>query len=247
MSIENERDLEALRLIGAIVRDVLGHVSGGLVPGVTTSELDRMAAEALRARGAKSAPQHCYKFPGAVCISVNEELAHGIPGDRVLREGDLVNIDVSAVKDGYFADTGSSFIVGQGSAKKQRLLEATRRALAEACAAARHGAPLSAIGHAIENVARESSFAVIRNLGSHGVGRSLHEAPEFIPGFYDPNEKRVLKKGMVITIEPFLTTGPTMVREERDGWTLSIPRPHLGAQFEHTMVITEDAPILMTA
>src|SRR5262249_37916087 len=149
---------------------------------------------------------------------------------------DLVNIDVSAELDGFFADTGGSFIIPPESDVKKQLCLATKRALKAAMKEARAGRLISGIGKAIEKEARRSELTVIENLGSHGVGRALHEEPEFIPGFYDPKDKRVLKKGQVITIEPFLSTGAREVFDKGDGWTLVTSKRHLTAQYEHTLV-----------
>ncbi|MCA2959339.1 MAG: type I methionyl aminopeptidase [Silvanigrellales bacterium] len=246
MSIGDEHDIEALRRIGAIVASALEHMRREARPGMTTRELDLLGEAFLMRHGARSAPKLTYNFPGTTCISVNHEVAHGIPGERVLREGDLVNIDVSAEKDGYFGDTGASFVLCASRPNLERLLQATREARDAGIAAARHGARLSDIGKAVEKVARKHGYVVIRNLGSHGVGRALHEEPKHIPNHFDPSERRILSKGMVITIEPFLTTGPDTAKDAGDGWTLQLPRSHRGAQFEHTIVITEDAPLVMT-
>lgn len=246
MTIGGEHDIHALRRIGAIVASALEHMRRQALPGMTTRELDDLGAAFLTKHKARSAPKLTYNFPGTTCISVNHEVAHGIPGNRVLREGDLVNIDVSAEKDGYFGDTGASFVLGATRPQLERLLQATREARDAGMAAARHGAKLSDIGKAVEKVARKYGYVVIRNLGSHGVGRALHEEPKHIPNHFDPAEKRVLSKGMVVTIEPFLTTGPDTAKSASDGWTLQLPRNHRGAQFEHTIVVTEEAPLVMT-
>jgi methionyl aminopeptidase len=201
----------------------------------------------LEREGARSAPQLTYDFPGATCISINEEAAHGVPGDRVIRAGDVVNIDVSAELDGYFADTGGTGVVPPSSTLKNRLCHATRQALAAAMQAARASAPLNGIGAAIERTAKQHRFRIIENLGSHGVGRALHEAPDHIPGYRAPRDRRVLTEGMVITIEPFLSTSSRQVTEGDDGWTLLADPGNLSAQYEHTMIITRGAPVVVTA
>ena len=207
MSIESEADLVALKKIGRIVANCLQTMGKALEPGMTTRELDEIGRKFLEFHGARSAPQLTYNFPGATCISVNEEAAHGIPGNKVLAVSDLVNIDVSAELGGYFADTGGSFIIPPESNLKRNLCIATQQALELAMNEARAGRRLNGIGRAIETHALRSHLTVIENLGSHGVGRALHEAPGFIPGFYDPKDKRVLKENQVITVEPFLSTG----------------------------------------
>jgi methionyl aminopeptidase len=246
MSIETEADLIALKKIGQIVANCLQTMGKALEPGITTRELDEIGRKFLELHGARSAPRLTYNFPGTTCISVNEEAAHGIPGDKILRASDLVNIDVSAELDGYFADTGGSFIIPPESDLKKNLCLATKRALKAAMKEAQAGKFINAIGRAIELEARRSRLTVIENLGSHGVGRALHEEPGFIPSYYDPKDRRVLKEGQVITIEPFLSTGAREVFDTGDGWTLATHKKHLTAQYEHTMVITKGHPLIMT-
>jgi len=246
MSVESEADLVALRRIGRIVANCLQTMGRALEPGMTTRELDEIGRKYLEFHGARSAPKLTYNFPGTTCISVNEEAAHGIPGSKTLRASDLVNIDVSAELDGYFADTGGSFIIPPESELKKHLCLATKRALKLAMKEACAGKLISGIGRAIELEARRSRLTVIENLGSHGVGRALHEEPEFILGYYDPRDKRVLKENQVITIEPFLSTGAREVFDTGDGWTLATSKRHLTAQYEHTMVITKGQPLIMT-
>ncbi len=246
MSIETEAELAGLRRIGRIVANCLQLMGKALEPGVTTRELDEIGRNFLELHGARSAPRLTYNFPGTTCISVNEEAAHGLPGERKLQAADLVNIDVSAELDGFFADTGGSFVIPPHSDLKLKLCAATKRALESAMNEARAGKFLSGIGRAIEREAKRSGFTVIENLGSHGVGRALHEEPGFIPGYFDPNDKRILKLNQVITIEPFLSTGARQVFEVGDGWTLATAARHLTAQYEHTMVITNGRPLIMT-
>lgn len=246
MTIETEDDVVALQRIGRIVSSVLHRMLDAAEPGMTTRELDALGARWLAEHGARSAPQLAYDFPGATCISINEEAAHGIPGDRVIRPGDVLNIDVSAELDGYFADTGGTRVVPPGNPQKTRLCHATRTALEAAMKHARAGQPISGIGAAIERTAKTHGFKVIENLGSHGVGRALHEAPEHIAGYFDPSDRRVLREGMVITIEPFLSTKSRVVNEAADGWTLVGVPGNLSAQYEHTMIITKGEPLVVT-
>lgn len=246
MSIQNENDLIALRKIGRIVAQCLQYMGSKLEPGITTRELDQLGHVFLEKHGARSAPKLTYNFPGTTCISVNEEAAHGIPGNKVLAAGDLVNIDVSAELGGYFADTGGSFVIPPESNVKRNLCLVTKRALDMALQAATAGQPLNSIGKAIEKEALRNNLTVIENLGSHGVGRALHEEPGFIPGYYDPKDKRILKENQVITIEPFISTGAREVYETGDGWTLTTGKRYLTAQYEHTLVITKGKPLIMT-
>lgn len=246
MTIDSEQDLEGLKRIGKIVANCLQLMGNSIEPGMSTRELDELGEKYLSEQGARSAPRLVYNFPGSTCISINHEVAHGIPGDYRIVAGDLVNIDVSAELNGYFGDTGGSFIVPPESRVKRHLCDSTRRALEAAMLVARAGQPLNSIGRAIEETAKHHKLKIIRNLGSHGVGRALHEAPEFIAPYYDPRDKRILKEGMVITIEPFLSTGAEEVLEANDGWTLYTNKKFLSAQYEHTMVITKGAPLIMT-
>jgi len=246
MTIETEDDVVALKRIGRIVSQVLHEMLDTAEPGMTTRELDALGARLLEKHGARSAPQLTYDFPGATCISINEEAAHGIPGDRVIRPGDVLNVDVSAELGGYFADTGGTRVVPPSNPLKTRLCHATRTALEQAMKQARAGQPISGIGAAIQRTAKTYGFRIIENLGSHGVGRALHEEPEHIPGYFDPADKRVLKEGMVITIEPFLSTKSRRVAETSDGWTLVGVPGNLSAQYEHTLIITQGEPIVVT-
>lgn len=245
MTIDSENDLEALKRVGRVVATVLKRMLEAMEPGMTTRELDDFGAALLEREGARSAPRLTYDFPGATCISINEQAAHGVPGERVIRPGDVVNIDVSAELDGYFADTGGTGIVPPSSDLKNRLCHATRQALESAMRVARAGAPLNGIGAAIERTAKQHRFRIIENLGSHGVGRALHEAPD-IPGCRAPRDRRVLEEGAVITIEPFLSTKSRHVTEAEDGWTLLAQPGNLSAQYEHTLILTRGAPLVVT-
>jgi methionyl aminopeptidase len=246
MTIESSADVAALQRIGRIVSLVLHEMLNAIEPGMTTAELDAIGERLLARQGARSAPRLTYGFPGATCISVNEEAAHGVPGGRVIETGDLVNVDVSAELDGYFADTGGTKIVPPATPLKAKLCHAARLALSSAVNAARAGSPISGIGRAIENVADTYRFRVIRNLCGHGVGRTIHEEPSQIPGYFDPLDRRILREGMVIAIEPFLSTKSREVSESKDGWTLAGTPGNLSAQFEHTLIVTRNAPIVVT-
>lgn len=246
MTIDSHEDVAALKRIGRIVSLVLQRMLEAAQPGMTTAELDQLGERLLAEHGAQSAPRLTYDFPGATCISINEEAAHGIPGERVIQAGDVLNVDVSAELDGYFADTGGTIVVPPSTPLKTRLCHAARTALAEAMKQARAGRPINGIGRAIERTAKGYKFRVIENLGSHGIGRALHEEPEHILGYFDPSDRRVLEDGMVITIEPFLSTKSRIVKEGADGWTLSGAPGNLSAQYEHTMIITKGEPIVVT-
>ena len=246
MSIEGPEDLEGLRRAGRAVAEARDAMLAEVQPGVSTAELDEVGRAVLDRHGARSAPQLAYDFPGCTCISVNSALAHGIPSrTTVLREGDLVNIDVSAELDGYWADTGASAPVGAVAPRLRNLLWATRIAQREGMQAARAGARLHAIGAAVERRARRHGFRVVDNLGGHGVGRNIHEQPH-VPNVFDRRNTLRLWEGLVLTIEPFLTTRAREVIEDDDGWTLRTPDGSVGAQFEHTFVVTRGEPIVLT-
>jgi methionyl aminopeptidase len=247
MSIKGPEDIEALKRIGAIVAEARDTMGRRVRAGITTAELDDAGREVMMKHGARSAPQLAYGFPGWTCISVNDALAHGIPSkDVVLRDGDLVNIDVSAELGGYWADTGASFAVGRVPARSEALLRATKQALRDALEQARAGRPLREIGRAVEARARKHGLKVIENIGGHGVGRFIHEEPG-VSNTYEPKDKTMLREGMVIAIEPFLTLGARIVVQDADGWTLRTPDKTLGAQFEHSIIVTRGEPIVLTA
>ncbi len=246
MSISSIEDLNQLKAIGAIVARCLDHMSKKLEPGMSTLELDEIGKTYLDLHGAKSAPKLVYNFPGTTCISLNHEAAHGIPSAaKKLRAGDLINIDVSAEKNGYFADTGGSFIIPPVTPVKKKVCEVAMSTMWKGIEACVHGNKLNEIGRAMENEARANGLSVIRNLCSHGVGRWLHEAPDQILGYYDKKDRRVLQEGTVITIEPFVSNGARNVVDSGDGWTLVNPG-HFTAQYEHTIVITRGKPMIMT-
>lgn len=246
MTIETQQDIVCLKIIGKIVSDTLKLMMKEAKPGMTSYELDEIGRAYLEKFNAKSAPKFTYNFPGTTCISINEAIAHGIPDNTVLKEGDIINIDVSAELDGYYADTGGSFVLGKSTDIQKKVMKATREALNAAIAVATAGAPINLIGKAIEKVARKYNLKIIENLGSHGVGRSLHEEPTFIAPYFDPDDRRVLKEGQVITIEPFLSTKTTWVDEALDGWTLLTDKGNVAAQYEHSMIITKHKPIILT-
>lgn len=247
MIVKTEADLEGLKKIGKIVANCLQYMIRVTEPGMTTKELDDLGGAFLERFGARSGPVLVYNFPGHTCISLNHEAAHGVPSaNKVIRAGDLINIDVSAEFKGFYSDNGGSFIVPPSKPKEELLLKATRQALESAISIVKAKAPINLIGLQVEKVAEEYGFSIIENLGSHGVGKSLHEEPEFIAAYYDHSDTRRLKEGQVITIEPFLSTGARSVEEEGDGWTLSTPAHYRTAQFEHSMVVLKDRALILT-
>lgn len=245
MSIESDKDLYALKRIGRVVALALSEMRQQLQPGMTTSELDDIGQAVLNRHGARSAPQLVYGFPAATCISLNDEAAHGIPGNRIIRAGDLVNMDVSAELAGYFADAALTIVVPPASTLKRNLCHCAQRAQRQAIAAAQAGRPINVIGQAAERAARQGGFHVISELTGHGVGRNIHEEPS-VPSFYAPWARQRLTEGLVITVEPFLSTGAKRVITDPNGWTLKTPDGSLSAQYEHTIVVTRGQPIIVT-
>tara|TARA_R110002126_G_scaffold46060_1_gene129887 strand:+ start:266 stop:1018 length:753 start_codon:yes stop_codon:yes gene_type:complete len=246
MTITKQDELDGLKVIGRIVADTMQTMAKALEPGMTTRELDEIGRAFLERAGAVSAPLACYDFPGTTCISVNEEIAHGIPSDRVIAAGDLVNIDVSASKNGFFADTGASFQVPPLTKTVTRLCRDGRRAMQIGIAQVGSNRPLAGIGNAIGRFASARGYTLIRNLASHGVGRSLHEYPEEIATWPNRHDKRRINKGLVLTVEPFLSKGGQWADDGDDGWTLySEPRAPV-VQYEHTVVATDRGPIIVT-
>ena len=246
MTIEREDQLDGLKRIGLIVGRTLEAMRRAAEPGMTTAELDAIGAQALELAGAKSAPKTTYNFPGATCISVFPAIAHGIPGSQVLRAGQLVNIDVSAEKDGYFADTGASFVLHGRDAKLDALCRDGRKALQIGIDAVRVGGALNAPGIAIEEFARKHRYTLIRNLASHGVGGALHEDPGEIPTWRDMSERRRINEGLVFTLEPFLSTGASWAVDSKDGWTLFADKIAPTVQYEHTLVATRHGVVITT-
>lgn len=247
MTIDNDNDLEALKKIGGIVARTLASMGKALEPGMTTRELDGIGRTLLEAEGAQPAPALTYGFPGATCVSVFPDIAHGIPGDRVLKAGDLVNIDVSAELNGYFADTGSSFIMPPGTPRIERLARDGKRAMWAGVNSVRAGAKLGDIGRAVQHFADKNGYTLIRNLASHGVGRGLHEEPTSIATWDDPSERRRIHEGMVFTIEPFLSLGSEWAVDGDDEWTLRADTGRPTVQFEHTLVATKRGAMVLTA
>jgi methionyl aminopeptidase len=246
MSIQTDEELQGLKRVGGIVALALEEMRKHLKAGMTTRELDEIGQRFLRKHKARSAPKLTYNFPGATCISINDEVAHGIPGDRAIQPGDLVNIDVSAELNGLFADTGATFPVSPVSDLQRRLCAAARRALRKAVAVVRTDAKFNRIGRIIEDEAHESGFEVIHNLYGHGVGRGLHEEPEEVANFYDVQDQRQMTEGLVFTIEPMLTTGARLAVEDRNGWTMRTEDGSLIVQYEHTVVATKRGALLLT-
>ncbi|GGH51660.1 methionine aminopeptidase [Paenibacillus silvae] len=245
MIAKTEEDFNGLKEIGRIVASIRDTLVERTVPGITTKELDDLAGEMFKKEGAISAPKSEYDFPGYTCISVNEEVAHGIPGNRVIQEGDIVNIDVSGSKNEYFADTGISFVVGQGEEILTKICEVVKLAFEAGLKKANPGSKKSGIGKAVFLTARQHGLTVIRNLTGHGVGRAIHEAPDHIYNYNDTSDDELLKEGMVIAFEPFISTSEEEVYQKGDGWTFATKNSYV-AQIEHTIILSKKGPIIIT-
>jgi methionyl aminopeptidase len=246
MCVESAQDLQGLIKIGKIVGLTLRTMQDQIKPGMTTKQLDLIGWHVLQQHGAQPAPFLTYRFPGVTCISVNDEAAHGIPGPRVIRAGDLVKIDVSAELNGYFADAAITVPVLPVAPEHQRLCDCAKAAFEAAAGVARSGAPINQLGRAAETITRQYGYQIIRDLPGHGVGRALHEAPN-VPTFYQRQATQQLTEGLVITIEPHVAAGSARIVTEADGWTLRTQDRSFAAAYEHTVVITQDRPMLVTA
>lgn len=246
MSIRTQQQFAKLRAIGRIVRLALDRTAAAVRPGITTAELDEIGARVLAEHGAESAPPKVYGFPGALCISVNEEAIHGIPGLRVLQAGDLVKLDLVAEKDGFFADAAITVTAGPASVTAQELARCAESAFWLGAKAAVAGNRVFDIGRAVENETRRCGFHVMRDLCGHGVGQTIHEAPT-IPNYHDARFRQRLTEGLVITIEPILAAGSGRGVQAKDGWTVVTADRSWSAHYEHSVVITKGAPILLTA
>jgi methionyl aminopeptidase len=246
MSIETDEDWAGLREVGRIVRLTLEALAAAVRPGITTGDLDALAAGIIAEHGARSAPQMVYRFPGTVLISINDEVVHGIPGPRCLQAGDVVKLDVTLEKQGYMGDAARTVVVEGGAALATRLAACAESAFARALDVARVGARVNEIGRAVDREIRRCGFAVAQGLTGHGIGRTIHEPPT-VANQFDPSQHDVLTEGLVITIEPMVTAGSGRVLTGADGWTVRTADGSLAAHYEHTLVIGRGAPVLLTA
>lgn len=215
--------------------------------GMTTKELDEYGGRILEQLGAKSAPYVTYKFPGYTCISVNNVICHGIPNDLVLAEGDLINIDVSAELNGFFSDNGNSFVLGEDIHQHQKLVDASKEILHKAIHSIKGGVKIADIGHLIETEAKKRGYTVIKNLGGHGIGRGLHEAPDELLNYKNRFDQRRFRKNSVVAIETFIATHSTYADTLSDGWTMVGNKGGFMAQHEHTIMVTDGEPMILTA
>jgi len=247
MSITKEAELTGMKKASEAVALTLKEMCNYAQPGITTKQLDEYGAKLLASFGARSAPYLTYRFPGYTCISVNNEFCHGVPSSkRILQEGDLINIDVSAELNGFYSDNGNSFVLGEDINHHQKLVDASKQILHKAIYNIKGGVRISDIGGLIEAEAKKLGFKVIKNLTGHGVGRSLHEEPSEIANFRDPYNHARFKKNGVVAIETFISTTSTYAETGSDGWTMVGDKGGFMAQHEHTIVVTEGTPIILT-
>lgn len=246
MTIRTEQEMQSMQAVGRVVRQALEAMRRAVRPGVSTAELDEVAHGVFESHGARSAPKLVYNFPGHTCISVNDEIVHGIPGARVLQEGDLLKLDVTAEMNGFMADAACTVPVGKGSPEALRLVRCAQAAFRDAMKVARVGARACDVGRVIERTARLQGFNTIRELCGHGIGRTIHEPPT-MPNYFDPGCRDVLREGMVVAIEPMVSAGSRRSVMDRDGWTVRTSDGSLAAHYEHTVVITRGRPIFLTA
>ncbi len=245
ITIKNDREIEKMRAAGHIVAKCHQAVEAAIAPGVTTADLDALVRDIVKEEGAIASFLGYNGFRGNICASVNEEIVHGIPGDRVLQEGDIISVDIGAILNGWHGDSAWTYGVGEISDEAKRLLADTEESLNIGLAAARAGNRLGEIGYAIEQFAAPRGYGIVRGYGGHGIGRRMHEDPH-VPNYGERTWGPVLRKGMTLAIEPMLTLGTDDTIELEDGWTVISADRSLSAHFEHTVAITEGDPIVLT-
>lgn len=245
MTIDSKGDLLGMRRVGRVVAETLRAMQAAVEPGITTHALDKVAELIFRRHGARSAPQLTYNFPGMTCISVNEEIVHGIPGDRKLAPGDVLKLDVTAELHGYIADAAVTVLVPPHSAEGIRLRDCVQNAFHQAASIVRPDVAISELGRAVETEARRMECSVLRELVGHGVGRTIHEEPS-VPNYYSPLIRGTLTEGLVFALEPIVSAVPAQIVEEADGWTLRTHNRSLAAHYEHTIIVTSEGPEIIT-
>ncbi len=243
--VKSERDLEMLRTAGKILARIMLRLKESVKEGVTTEEIDRLAETLISQEGAVSAFKGYKGFPANICLSINEEVVHGIPSNRKIQNGDLVSMDVGINYSGYFSDAAATMPVGSIGVREKKLIEVTRKSLVEGIRQAKVDNHLSDISHAIQGFVERYGFSVVREFVGHGIGRNLHEEPQ-IPNFGVAHQGPVLKKGMVLAIEPMVNMGTWEVRICDNGWTAVTKDGLASAHFEHTIAVTEDGPEILT-
>ncbi len=245
IKIHTEADFAAMRVAGRLAADTLDFIADYVVPGVTTDELDRHCAEFVAERGGISAPLNYRGFPKSVCTSVNHVVCHGIPSDKVLNNGDVINIDVTPTVDGWHGDSSRMFYVGDVGIKAKRLIDTTYESLMKGIEVVKPGATVGDIGHAIQSYVLPLRYSIVRDFCGHGLGRIFHDAPNILH-FGNPGEGAVLREGMFFTIEPMINIGGPEVRILKDGWTAVTKDHSLSAQFEHSIGVTAEGCEIFT-
>ena len=238
-------EIEKLRAAGRVVAEVLDLISENVKPGVTTKKLDDLAAAYFKKRNAKAAFLGYQGFPANICVSIDNEVVHGIPGDRKLAEGQIVSVDVGSIVDGYYGDSARSFPVGEIDKEAARLLDVTRESLDQGIRACATGNRLGDLSAAIQSYAESNGFSVVRDLVGHGIGTRMHEDPQ-VPNFGEAGTGIELKEGLVLAIEPMINAGKYQVRMLSDGWTIVTDDGSLSAHFEHTVAVTSNGPEILT-
>lgn len=245
ISLKSEREIALMQKAGEIVGSVFEKLEGQVMPGITTGELDRIAAGLIISLGGKSAFLGYRGYPGNICTSINEVVVHGIPGDTRLKEGDIISIDIGAEYMGYCADAAATFAVGEVSKEARRLMDVTESSLNKGIEKAKAGKRLSDISCAVQELVERNGFSVVRAFVGHGIGSRIHEEPE-VPNFGRPNSGVRLEAGMALAIEPMVNQGVYDIMVLEDGWTAVTKDGKLSAHFEHTIVITEGEPKVLT-
>jgi methionyl aminopeptidase len=246
IELKTDREIQIIRNNGSILARTLRLVKENLHPGIRTTELNRLAEDFIKREGAYPAFKGYRDFPASICVSVNEEVVHGIPGERIIQEGQIVSVDVGVFKDGYYADAARTFAVGEVSELARRLMLVTSRALDESLAYVSEGRHLSDLSHAIQTLVEQNGFSVVRDLVGHGIGKRMHEEPQ-IPNFGPPGQGVVLKNGMVLAIEPMVNAGSYEIDTRDDRWTVVTRDGSLSAHFEHTVAVTENGAEVLTS
>ena len=243
--IKTPEEIKTLRDAGRILAGIFGGIKSSLKVGMTTRDIDAVAEKLIAQEGVLPAFKGYRGYPACACVSVNEEIVHGIPGDLVIKRGDIVSIDIGIVHQQYFSDMAVTVPFGELDATRQKLVDVTRQALYKGIAQARSGLRLGDVSHAIQKYVEAKGFSIVRDFVGHGIGRELHEDPE-IPNYGQPGTGPVLKPGMVLAIEPMVNMGGYQTRTLKDGWTVIAVDGKPSAHFEHTIAVTEDGPLILS-
>lgn len=245
IQLKSKDEIELMRAAGRIVAETLDLVASEIHEGMTTQQIDKLVEDFIRSKGAVPSFKGYHGYPASACVSVEDEVVHGIPGKRVIRDGEVVSVDVGACLEGFHGDSARTYSIGQVSDQKRKLLEYTKKALEAGIDKAKKGNKLGAISSAVQQVAESQGYGIVRELVGHGIGREMHEEPQ-VPNFGSPNDGPVLKPGMVLAIEPMINLGTFRVKTMPDGWTIVTADGQPSAHFEHTVAITENGPDILT-